>query len=70
MRKDKKFFAEMIESHHLYSPMTDGVYSKNYYRYSTYNEIKLLMKKTKQELSDMYDMLYDCGRELTIKEIN
>lgn len=66
----KRQLAEDIESHHLYTPRADGVYSKNYYRYSSSKEISLLLRLTKAELQDMHDMLYsDDGREFTAHEI-
>lgn len=41
----KKELANLIESHHLYS-----YNSKNYYKYSSYDEIQKLMKQSKAEL--------------------
>lgn len=58
-----------IEAHHLYQPILCN--SKRYYHYNEGAEIRELMKRTKAELTDLYDLLYGYdGRELSAHEIN
>ena len=57
-----------IEAHHLYQPVFCN--SKRYFHYNADREIRWLMKKTKAELRDMYELAYAGGRELENKKIN
>ena len=67
----KRELAKLIESHHLY---TGSYNSKNYYKYSSYDEIKNLMKQSKVELIDFalsgYDFVADENGNLKIVELS
>lgn len=68
---NKRDYAEAIESHHLYDPKMEGVYSKRYYRYDSEWEVRYLLRNYKKsELAEIYRELYSGdGRELTRHEI-
>lgn len=52
----KNELANYIEEHYLYTGMYN---SKRYYKYSSCDEVKRLLKLTKNELLDMFNMVYD-----------